>query len=84
LGSEALVEAITNYYKEGEKQTMYNEMNNEFAKIGILKYEDGFGKMFIDYTNDFKNFDIKNYPFFFDKNSKDYKDFQISINYLLG
>jgi len=83
LGSEALVEAITNYYKEGERQTMYNEANNEFVKVGFLKSEDGFGKIHLDYSMDSKNFDITNYPFYFDKNAKEYKDFQLGIYYML-
>lgn len=84
LGSETLVDAITNYYKEGERQNSYNESNNGLIKDGMRKSEDGFGKMFLDYNMDPKNFDVTNYPFYFDKTAKKYKDFQLGISYMLG
>jgi len=84
VGTEALVDAITNYYKEGERQTTYNLSNNELISDGFTKSEDGFGKMNLDYDIDSKNFDMTNYPFYFDKNTKEYKDFQIGMSYVLS
>lgn len=82
VGSEVLVDAITNYYKEGERQTTYNNSNNEWITDGFKKSEDSFGKMYLDYSIDSKNFDITNYPFYFDKNTKGYKDFQLGMSYM--
>jgi hypothetical protein len=79
LGSETLVEAITAYYKRVEREAAYNLVNNKYVSDGFEKFEDGFGKLMMDYHFETINFNLKNYPFYTDKNSKEYKDFQIAM-----
>ena len=53
LGSETLVEAITAYYKRGERESVYNVVNSEYVSEGLEKFQDGFGKLMMDYYLDF-------------------------------
>ena len=80
LGSETLVIAITNYYKIAESEAFYNIANSENVNDGFIKFEDGFGKIMLDFDMDSINFKINEYPFYTDKNSKEYKDFQIGMS----
>jgi hypothetical protein len=79
VGSDTLVMAIATYYQICERETEYNLSNNKLVDDGFIKFEDGFGKLMLDYQMDSLNFNINNYPFYSDKNSKEYKDFQIGI-----
>ncbi|SRX74470.1 DUF6090 family protein [Aequorivita antarctica] len=83
LGSETLVEAITTYYKRGERESDYNVTNSKDINYGFIKFDDGFGKLMMDYHIDSLNFNLNNYPFYTDKNSKEYKDYQIGMD-LIG
>ena len=80
LGSETLVISITNYYKMAEREASYNIGNSKDVSDGFIKYDDGFGKMMLDFNMDSINFKINEYPFYTDKNSKEYKDFQIGMS----
>lgn len=84
LGSETLVEAITAYYKIGEREADYNVMNSKDVNDGFIKFEDGFGKLMVDYYRDSLNFNLNNYPFYTNKNSKEYKDYQIGMDLIDG
>jgi hypothetical protein len=84
IGSETLVEGITAYYKIGERESDYNLVNSNQVDDGFTKFEDGFGKLMLDYHMDSLNFNLKNYPFYSDKNSKEYKDFQIGMDAIGG
>ena len=83
LGNKDLIEAINNYYKRCERETEYNDANNDVIQKSIEKFEDGFGKIFLDAKLDSINFNIENYPFYFDKHSKEYKNFQIGLANIL-
>ena len=84
LGSETLVEAITAYYKTGERESDYNVGNSKVVDDGVTKFVDGFGKLMMDFEMDSLNFNLNNYPFYTDKNSKEYKDFQIGMGDVRG
>ena len=84
LGSETLVEAITAYHKIGERELYYNVENSNDVREGLTKFIDGFGKLMMDYQMDSLNFNLNNYPFYADKNSKEYKDFQIGMEAVRG
>jgi len=84
LGSDTLVEAITTYYKRGERESLYNVQNSKDVTDGLIKYEDGFGKLMMDYYRDSLNFNLNNYPFYTNKNSKEYNDYQIGMDLVDG
>ena len=84
LGSEELIKAITTYYKLCERETVYTDGNNKYIQKGFEKFESGFGKIDLDANYDSANFNIENYPFCFDKQSKEYKDFQVGLAYIYG
>ncbi|WP_028872509.1 DUF6090 family protein [Psychroserpens burtonensis] len=84
LGSDTLVEAITAYYKRGERESFYNVQNSKDVKDGFIKFEDGFGKLMMDYNRDSLNFNLNNYPFYTNKNSKEYNDYQIGMDLVVG
>ncbi len=83
LGDKDLIEAINTYYKRCEREAEYNDGNNDVVQKNIEKFEDGFGKIFLDARLDSINFNIENYPFYFDKHSKEYKNFQIGLANIL-
>lgn len=82
LGNEELINDITKYYNRCKRETEYNDSNNETISDGIKKFEDGFGKLFLDYYMDSVNFNLRDYPFYFDPSSPEYKNFQIGLNEL--
>ena len=84
IGSDTLVKEITAYYKIGERESDYNVSNSDEVDDGFVKFHDGFGKLMLDYYMDTLNFNINNYPFYSNKNSKEYKDFQIGFASILG
>ena len=45
LGSETLVKAITTYYKNAEREALYNIANSGNVNNGFKKFQDGFGKI---------------------------------------
>jgi hypothetical protein len=77
LGSDTLVEAITAYYKSGERESFYNVKNSK-------DITDGFGKLMMDYYRDSLNFNLNNYPFYTNKNSKEYNNYQIGMDLVDG
>lgn len=84
LGNEKLIRDITKYYSRCERETEYNYVNNEDVSSGLEKFRDGFGKLFLDYEMDSTNFNLANYPFYFDRSSQEYKNFQIGLYAIWG
>ncbi|WP_432410520.1 DUF6090 family protein [Rasiella sp. SM2506] len=84
LGSDTLVEAITVYYKRGEREAAYNVLNAKNVTDGFIKFEDGFWKLMMDFNRDSLNFNLNNYPFYTNKNSKEYNDYQIGMDLVDG
>ena len=84
LGSEDLVEAIQNYYKLCERETEYQKQNIEDMERGLIKFEDGFNLLFMDYEHIPNDFNIKNYPYYFNKDSKEYKNYQLGLSLMLN
>lgn len=80
LKSDTLTTAITGYYKMCQREADYNVINTGFVERGINKYEDGFGKLILDYDYNKANFKLEDYPFYSDSDSEAYKDFQIGLN----
>ena len=83
LGSDDLVKAIQNFYKFCERETKYQEQNNEEVNRGLIKYENGFGFLFMKYNQEPSKFILKEYPFYFDSKSNEYKNFQIGISIII-
>ncbi|MEZ4803059.1 MAG: DUF6090 family protein [Gelidibacter sp.] len=79
LESETLTKQITRYYKICERENFYNEKNSETANEGLSRIMDGLGKMRMDHEESPKHFNLKDYPSFAEKTSKDYQDFQTGI-----
>jgi hypothetical protein len=79
LGSDTLVKAIQNFYKFCERETKYQQFNNDMANRGLIKYEDGFSFLFMNYIQKPLNFDLKEYPFYMNTKSTEYKNFQIGV-----
>jgi hypothetical protein len=83
LGPDSLIEAINDYFKLCESEEQYNNHNNEDLVRSYNSMEKGLGLMIQDYQMDKSNFDINNYPWFFDKTSEEYINIRISISKIL-
>jgi hypothetical protein len=83
LKSDTLTEAITRYYKIGEREAIYNTANTNQFRKGLDRITDGYQKMKMDYLYNPDGFQLDDYNFYLDHNSKDYKDFQIGLSMML-
>jgi hypothetical protein len=61
VGSEALANASTLYYKKGEREADYNLVNSQAVSEGFKKFQNGFGEMALDYKRAASNFNISHY-----------------------
>jgi hypothetical protein len=84
LGSDNLITAIKNYYKRCEREDLYNRANTKIMREGYKFLEKGLTKIRLDYSLDSLNFDINNYPWYFDKSSSTYQDMQLGISKIAG
>ena len=75
LGSDHLINAIQNYYKMCERETKYHIANTGEVDKGKEMFDHGFTKIFMDYRLKPDHFNLENYPFYFNTNSKEYKIF---------
>ncbi|MGK0413282.1 MAG: hypothetical protein ACJA1B_001485 [Polaribacter sp.] len=82
LGSDNLVKAIQNFYKFCERETKYQQFNNDEGNRGLIKYENGFSFLFTNYRQKPLSFDLNEYPFYMDTKSTEYKNFQIGVTLL--
>lgn len=80
IGSDSLIINIKNYYKRAERETEYNILNTKYMDEGFDLMKKGLSKLKLDYNMDSINFNIKNYPWFFDSSSEHYQNIQISIS----
>jgi len=79
IGSDSLVSSIKKYNKKYLREKYYNAMHNENIIRCIEKLENGFGKIIMDYNRNRAQFSIEDYPWFFDKKSREYQDIQIAF-----
>jgi len=79
LGANKLVTAITSYYKLYERESEYQQANAKFNEDAFLRLQRGFLKLRLDYKMDPKNFNITNYPYYFDRNSEKYQELQVDL-----
>jgi len=84
LQSDTLTNGIIQYYKLCERENLYNIGNSDEVNKGNAKFEDGFGKLFMNYYLNRDGFDLKDYPFYFDRHSKEYYDFQAGLYLMIG
>lgn len=82
LGSDSLVASIVRYYTICEREEIYNISNRDLLWHGLQVSEKGFGKMKMDYELA-TNFELSDYPFYFDPKSEEYHNYQITLRYLL-
>jgi hypothetical protein len=80
IGSDSLINSINNYFKLCESEETYSNKNNINITKGYDLMEKGLGIMIQDYQIDKSNFDIKNYPWFFDTTSEHYINIKIGMN----
>ena len=83
LKSDTLTEAITRYYKICERETIYNTINTNQFRKGLDRVRDGYLKMKMDYLYNPGGFQLDDYDFYLDHNSKAYKNFQIGLSMML-
>ena len=79
IGSDSLINAINNYFKLCESEERYNISNNENYNRAYDSMDKGLGIMLQDYQLDKVNFDINNYPWFFDKTSEEYLNIRLGM-----
>jgi hypothetical protein len=83
FGSDSLIKAVKYYYKRYEREKYYNEMwKNEGVK-GLDLYQRATIKLTNDHRFSPETFSLHNYPWVFDKNSKNYIDLQLGIKKFL-
>ncbi|OMP32019.1 DUF6090 family protein [Mangrovimonas sp. DI 80] len=83
IGSESIETAIKNYYLRCEREDLYNKANTESIKEGFRLMENSLTKLIQDYVRDNQNFNISNYPWYFDKKSNEYQNLQIALGKIL-
>lgn len=84
IGSDSLITNIKNYYKRIERETEYNIGNTKDMNDGSYLMKKGLRKLNLDYYMDSINFNIKNYPWYFDTTSEHYQNIQIGTMQMLG
>ena len=84
LGSDTLIMAIKKYYKRCEREKLYNMGNTNRMDKGLDLIKNSYGKLTLDFARDSINFNIKNYPWYFDKTSEYYQNIQIALAQIIG
>ncbi|MFT6869548.1 MAG: hypothetical protein ACJA2L_000796 [Polaribacter sp.] len=79
FGSDSLVKAVKDYYKRYEREKYYNEMWKNMGVKGHDLYLGAMIKLINDHRFSPETFSLHNYPWVFDKNSKNYNDLQLGI-----
>jgi hypothetical protein len=79
FGSDSLIKAVKYYYKRYEREKYYNEIFKNEGFKGLDLYQRAMIKLANDYKFSPETFSLLNYPWVFDKNSKNYIDLQLSI-----
>ena len=83
LGSDSLIKAVKVYYKRYEREKYYNEMWKDLGFKGLDLYQQAMFSLIADHKFTPETFSLRNYPWVFDKNSKNYIDLQLGIGKLL-
>jgi hypothetical protein len=83
LGSDSLTKAIKRYYKRYERESYYNETWKDEGFEGFDLYQQAMFILNADHKFTPETFSVRNYPWVFDKNSKNYLDLQLGIGKLL-
>ena len=78
LASDSLITDIKNYYKRLQREDLYNKENYKVVTKGIDLFRNNRFEISMDLQFD-ESFSLKNYPWYFDKTSKPYKDFQKGV-----
>lgn len=84
IGSDSLITNIKNYYKRIERETEYNIDNTKDMVDGSNLMNKGLGKLSLDYYRDSINFNLKDYPWYFDATSEHYQNIQLGTVQMLG
>jgi hypothetical protein len=83
FGSDSLIKAVKDYYKRYEREKYYNEMWKNLGVKGLGLYQRAMIKLTNDHRFSPETFSLHNYPWVFDKNSKNYIDLQLGIEKFL-
>jgi len=83
LGSDELVTAIKEYYKRCEREDLYNKGNSKNMDDGFQSIEKSISMMRLDYRQDSADFNLDDYPWFFDQNSAAYKELQLGLDKII-
>lgn len=78
LASDSLITDIKNYYNRIQREDLYNKENSKVIAKGQDLLRNNISAILLDIQFD-KSFSIKNYPWYFDRTSKSYKDFQKGV-----
>lgn len=78
LASDSLITDIKNYYKRLQREDLYNKENQKIVDEGNNLFRNNASEILMDIQFD-ESFSLKNYPWYFDKTSKPYKDFQKGV-----
>jgi len=84
LGSDTLIMAIKKYYKRCDREDLYNKINTGQMNAGFTLIENSYRKLLLDFERDSINFNIKSYPWYFDKTSENYQNLQIALDKIIG
>ena len=79
LGSDAVIFDIKNYYNRIQREVTYTEIRRSKYQEGLKLLQKGFFKLRIDNYYDAVNFNIKNYPWYFNPSSDQYQNMQIGL-----
>ena len=79
FGSNSLIKAVKDYYKRYEREIYYNEMWKDMGVKGHDLYLEAMIRLRNDHRFSPETFSLHNYPWVFDKNSKNHIDLQLGI-----
>ncbi|MGK0448868.1 MAG: hypothetical protein ACJA2M_002669 [Polaribacter sp.] len=79
FGSDSLIKAVKDYYKRYEREIYYNEMWKNMGVKGLDLYQRAMIKLINDHKFSPETFSLHNFPWVFDKNSKNYIDLELGI-----
>jgi hypothetical protein len=79
LGSDELISAIKDYYKRLKREALYNANNNNLIFDGLDLLNSNISRIYLDYSMAPKDFSFSYYPWLEDKNSNEYKQFQLGV-----
>ncbi len=84
LGDDSLLMEIKNYYAFCDREDQYNENNIDKMGEAYDLVGRSYFKLNYDYQYNRQNFNLADYPWYFDEHSSEYQDIQLALSITLA